>query len=215
VFTGIIRGVGTIAARSAVGGDERLTVDIGTVDMPAIEVGDSIAVNGVCLTVTDAAAARFSADVSRATLAVTTLGTLGVGAAVNVEPALRVGDALSGHFVTGHVDGVGQVRALGTTGRSQRLEMALDTSLARYVARKGSIAVDGVSLTVNEVTATGFAVNIVPHTRKVTIISGYRVGTAVNIEVDVIARYLERLAVGSEGVDLEFLREHGYTVTGQ
>jgi riboflavin synthase len=215
MFTGIIRGVGTIADQCDVGGDRRLSIDLGELELPALAVGDSIAVNGVCLTVTAFGAGRFSADVSVETLQVTTLGDLAVGAHVNLEPALRVGDALDGHFVMGHVDGVGRVRALSSAARSHRLELEMPAALAPYVARKGSIAVDGVSLTVNAVSGSVFEVNIVPHTSEMTVISGYRVGTAVNIEIDMIARYLERLATaedGAGGVDLELLRRHGYTV---
>lgn len=215
MFTGIIRGVGKIVERAPLGGDCRLDIGLGTADLPSLAVGDSVAVSGVCLTVTEITPAYFSADVSQETLSVTTLGKLGVGAAVNLEPALRVGDTLSGHFVAGHVDGMAQVRSLTAAGRSQRLKISLPESLSPYIARKGSVTVDGVSLTVNAVTAAGFEVNIVPQTREMTIISGYRVGTAVNIEVDIIARYLERLAAGSGGVSLELLHAHGYTVTGQ
>lgn len=212
MFTGIIRGVGKIVERTAVGGDCRFGFDLGTATMPDLALGDSVAINGVCLTATSCGGGRFTADVSLETLAVTTLGRLEVGAAVNLEPALRVGDSLSGHFVSGHVDGVAEVRALAPAGRSQVLQVRVPGALLPYLPRKGSVAIDGVSLTVNAVTPTGFEVNIVPHTREMTIISGYRVGAAVNIEVDIIARYLERLATGSGGVDLELLRKHGYTV---
>jgi riboflavin synthase len=215
VFTGIIKGVGKVVERTAVGGDCRFGFQLGSVALPDLAIGDSVAVNGVCLTATRCGDGRFTADVSLETLAVTTLGQLGVGAAVNLEPALRVGDSLSGHFVSGHVDGVGKVRALDPAGRSQRLQLEVPVDLLPYIARKGSVAIDGVSLTVNALVAGGFEVNVVPHTREMTIISGYRVGTAVNIEVDVIARYLERLAAGSGGVDLELLEKHGYTVAGQ
>lgn len=211
MFTGIIRGVGTIAEVSDVGGDRRLGIDLGDLELPATAIGDSIAVNGVCLTVTAVRAGRFTADVSLETLQVTTLGELRVGSRVNLEPALRVGDALDGHFVMGHVDGVGRVRALTPVARSSRLELEIPAALAPYVARKGSIAVDGVSLTVNAVSGNVFEVNIVPHTSEMTVISGYQVGTAVNIEIDMIARYLERLATAEGGVDLELLRKHGYT----
>ncbi len=215
MFTGIIRGVGSIAESRDVGGDRQLAIDLGELELPALAVGDSIAVNGACLTVTSFGAGRFSADVSVETLQVTTLGSLDVGAGVNLEPALRVGDALDGHFVMGHVDGVGRVRSLTPAARSQRLEFEMPGALAPYVARKGSIAVDGVSLTVNAVSGNVFEVNIVPHTTEMTIISAYTVGTAVNIEIDMIARYLERLASAdgdADGVSLELLRRHGYTV---
>ncbi len=212
MFTGIIKGVGRVAESSEAGGDRRLTIDLDGLELPALTVGDSIAVNGVCLTVTSCDAGRFCADVSVETLQVTTLGSLDVGARVNLEPALRVGDALDGHFVMGHVDGIGRIRALASAARSQRLELEMPSGLAPYVARKGSIAVDGVSLTVNAVSGNVFEVNIVPHTREMTVISGYRVGTAVNIEIDMIARYLERLATAEGGVDMELLRRHGFTV---
>jgi riboflavin synthase len=215
VFTGIVKTLGRLVAREDLGADRRLTIELDDAELPGLAVGDSIAVNGACLTVTDRGAGRFAADVSVETLDVTTLGALDVGARVNLEPALRVGDSLGGHFVTGHVDGVGHVLAVGPAGRSQRLDIALPEALLPYVARKGSIAVDGVSLTVNGVSGAAFEVNIVPHTHERTIISGYRVGTAVNIEIDIIARYLERLATGTsdqEGVSLELLRKHGYTV---
>ena len=215
MFTGIIRGVGRIAECSDVGGDRRIAIDLSGIELPALAVGDSVAVNGVCLTATSCSAERFCADVSVETLRVTTLGSLDVGARVNLEPALRVGDALDGHFVMGHVDGIGRVLEIAPAARSQRLRLELPASLAPYVARKGSIAVDGVSLTVNAVSGNQFEVNIVPHTSEMTVISGYRVGTAVNIEIDMIARYLERLATAEEGaggVSLELLRRHGYTV---
>lgn len=211
MFTGIIKGVGRVVELAAVGGDRRLSIDHANVDLGALGLGDSVAVNGVCLTVVEREDSQFSADVSLETLTHTTLDQLESGDAVNLEPALRVGDALGGHFVSGHVDGIGRVRRIEPDGRSQRIEIELDAALLRYVATKGSIAVDGVSLTVNGVDGTGFDVNIVPHTREMTGISGYRVGTAVNIEVDVIARYLERLGARG-GIDLEFLQAHGYTV---
>ena len=211
MFTGIIKGVGRVIDLAAVGGDRRLTIDTAGVELGAIALGDSIAVNGVCLTVVEQCDTTFCADVSLETLTRTTLARLNAGDAVNLEPALRVGDPLGGHFVSGHVDGVGRVRRIEPDGRSQRIAFELDAVLLRYVASKGSIAVDGVSLTVNGVDGTGFDVNIVPHTLEMTGISGYRVGTAVNIEVDVIARYLERLGAPG-GVDLEFLQAHGYTV---
>jgi len=215
MFTGIIKGLGSVVELTDVGGDRRLQIDVSEVDLGAIAPGDSIAVNGVCLTATQCANGRFAADVSVETLERTTLGGLEVGAAVNLEPALRVGESLGGHFVSGHVDGVGRIRQIEPVGRSQRIRIELDAALTPYVASKGSIAVDGVSLTVNAVTASGFDVNIVPHTRQMTVISAYRVGTAVNIEVDVIARYLERLALSGGRIDLEFLKAHGYAIDRQ
>jgi riboflavin synthase len=216
VFTGIIRGVGRIAQQTNVGGDRRLTIDTLGVDLPPLSAGDSVAVNGVCLTVVDRGERQFSADVSLETLDVTTLGELTAGAEVNLEPALRVGDSLDGHLLTGHVDGIGQVLEIGQAARSATLRLEVSAELARYIARKGAVAVDGVSLTVNAVENAVFTVNIVPHTQEKTIISRYKSGTAVNIEVDIIARYVERLASSrdvSDGVSLELLHKHGYTST--
>jgi riboflavin synthase len=176
-----------------------------------VEVGGSVAVDGVCLTAVERTADRFAADVSKETLRVTTLGRLEPGHRVNLEASLKLGQRIDGHLVTGHVDGVGEVLSLTESGRSLALEIAVPAPLARYIARKGSIAVDGVSLTVNAVSRDCFAVNVIPHTRAVTIISGYAVGTPVNIEVDLIARYLERLvAPDAGGIDLDMLRKHGF-----
>jgi riboflavin synthase len=193
VFTGIIRDVGRIAQRRDIGGDRRFTVQGDALDLAALPVGASVAVNGVCLTVVAHAPRAFVADVSSETLSVTTFGSLGEGDRVNIEPALRLGDSLDGHWVTGHVDGVGHVVAIEPSARARIYRIALPAALARYVAKKGSIAVDGTSLTVNEVDGTQFAVTIIPHTQRATIIGDYAVGTAVNIEVDIVARYMERL----------------------
>ncbi len=166
----------------------------------------------MCLTAIAVTPKSFTADVSAATLAVTTLGALGPGERVNLEPPLKAGDPLDGHIVTGHVDGVGEVVAVEPAGRSTRLVVAVPAALSRYIAAKGSVAVDGVSLTVNGVAGAEFEVNIIPHTQAVTVIGEYARGTAVNIEVDMLARYLERL-VRTEpdgGIDLATLRKHGY-----
>jgi riboflavin synthase len=220
VFTGIIRGVGRIAEQTNIGGDRRVTIDSQVADLPSLDNGDSVAVNGVCLTVVATTAAGFSADVSLETLGVTTFSELSTNSDVNLEPALRVGDSLDGHLLTGHVDGVGRVLEVKKSARSATIRLEVAASLAPYIARKGAIAVDGVSLTVNNVENTAFAVNfvvnIVPHTQEKTIILGYKTGTAVNIEVDIIARYFERLAPSrdvSAGISLEFLQKHGYTST--
>lgn len=194
MFSGIITSVGRVLAQSDAGGDRRLTIGFDADALPPPAIGASIAVNGCCLTVTSAEHGRFTADVSHATLAVTTLGALEAGMRVNLEPALRVGDALDGHWVTGHVDGVGEVAELEPAARSTVVRFTLPERLARYVAAKGSIAVDGVSLTVNAAGERDFEVNIVPHTRAVTVVGDYVPGTAVNIEVDIIARYVERLS---------------------
>ena len=191
--------MGRVVERTATRGDLRLAIayDPGTLPRPAL--GASIAVNGVCLTATGRDDSRFEADVSRETLDVTTLGSLAIDSRVNLEPSLRLGDSMDGHWVTGHVDGVGRVLAIEPAARSVSLTIGLPRELARYVARKGSIAVDGVSLTVNEVVADRFEVNIIPHTRDVTIIGEYAPGRAVNLEVDIVARYLERLGSAGQG----------------
>lgn len=175
------------------GGDRRITIDAADFDLADVNIGDSIAVNGVCLTVVAKSGTTFSTDISAATLSCTTLGSLRQGSPVNLEKALRVTDRLHGHLVAGHVDGVGSVREISTEARSLHLVLDCPPELLRYIAVKGSVAVDGVSLTVNEKTTTGFIVNIIPHTLEQTIMTGYRAGTRVNIEVDIIARYLEQL----------------------
>jgi riboflavin synthase len=212
VFSGLVKGVGRVASRTSLGNDARFGIDIGSAAIAPLAVGGSIAVNGVCLTAIDVTPSGFTADVSAATLAVTTLGRFAPGTRVNLEPPLRVGDPLDGHIVTGHVDGVGEVASVEAVGGSKRLVVAVPAALARYIAQKGSVAVDGVSLTVNAVKAAEFEVNIIPHTQTVTVIGEYRPGTAVNIEVDMLARYLERFvqADASGGVDLAHLRKHGY-----
>jgi riboflavin synthase len=214
MFSGIVTGVGRILGVNDAAADRTLTIGLLPQRIGPLSIGGSIAVNGVCLTVTAWADDRFSADVSAETLAVTTFGRLSAGASVNLETPVRMGDPLDGHLVTGHVDGVGEVIALSPQGRSTLVAIELPPGLERYVARKGSIAVDGVSLTVNGVRERRFDVNIIPHTSAATIIAEYRSGSAVNIEVDIIARYLERLeqsdgAVKS-GITLEFLQKHGY-----
>ncbi len=193
MFTGIIEGVGHISAREAVGGDARLTIDVGSLLFDEVALGESIAVNGTCLTVTGFDATSFHADASNETLALTTLGRLPVGAPVNLERAMRPTDRLGGHMVSGHVDGMGAVAAITDDARAQRWRFTAPDDLLRYIARKGSICVDGVSLTVNEVDATGFAVALVPHTVSHTAFAATRVGDAVNLEIDLVARYVERL----------------------
>ena len=194
MFTGIVQDVGRILALEARGGDTRLTVGVDRLDLSRTAIGDSIAVSGVCLTAVALEPRAFGADVSRETLAVTTIGAWRVGQRVNLEPALRAGDALGGHLVSGHVDGTAELRSRHDEARSRRLRFLLPRPLARYVARKGSVALDGVSLTVNEVGPQEFEVNLVPHTLAVTTLGELAVGERVNIEVDSVARYLERLA---------------------
>ena len=198
MFTGIIQGRGTVGSIERPADAARLVIDCG-LDTSDWQVGDSVAVNGVCLTAISIEAGRFSADVSSETLSRTTLGSLENGSDVNLEPALRFGNRLGGHLVTGHVDGVARVVERRPAGDdSIRFAVRVPEHLSRYIATKGSVCVDGVSLTVNQVAGTVFHVQIVPHTLSVTNINGYRVGTAVNIEVDLIARYLERLNTDQE-----------------
>lgn len=193
MFTGIIEALGVIAERVPQGENVRLRIAAGTLPLADVRIGDSIAVNGVCLTVTALADREFAVDVSPETLACTTLGTLAADAGVNLEKALRLGDRLSGHLVSGHVDGIGTLTQCHQQGEDLRLEIAVPEALARYVSRKGSVCVDGVSLTVNAVEGTRFSVQIIPHTCGHTLFGRYAVGDRVNIEVDLIARYLERL----------------------
>ena len=193
MFTGIIEGVGRIAALEHRGGDVRLSVDVGTLPFDAVQLGESIAVNGVCLTVIAFDATSFAADASTETLSLTTLGGLAVGAVVNLERAMRPTDRLGGHLVSGHVDGVGRVLGVHEDARAQRWRFAAPAALLRYIAKKGSICVDGVSLTVNEVDGEGFEVALIPHTVSHTAFAHTGVGDPVNLEIDLVARYVERL----------------------
>ena len=203
--------MGRIAGVDARGGDCRLIVGTNGVALGEIAIGDSIAVNGVCLTATDVDSDSFSADASSETLARSTLGSLSVNDAVNLEGSLKLGDSVDGHLVYGHVDGVGEILDLEEVSRSLELTVRVPVNLGRYIAVKGSITIDGVSLTVNAVAEDRFTVNIIPHTREITVISRYRTGTPVNIEVDMIARYLERLmAADDRGLTLETLQRHGF-----
>ena len=193
MFTGLIQGVGRLLARESREGDARLRIGFG--DLPAEDVvlGESIAVNGVCLTVVAFDADGFEADASNETLALTTLGALPLDAPLNLERALRAGDRLGGHLVSGHVDGVGRVLSIEPDARAQRWRFAAPMPLLRYIAKKGSICIDGTSLTVNEADDTGFEVALVPHTVAHTAFKATRAGDPVNIEVDQVARYVERL----------------------
>lgn len=193
MFTGIVMAIGEIAEFESQGGDTRLRIRASELPLEKLDVGASIAVNGVCLTATALPGDGFYADVSAETLRCTTFQGLSIGSRVNLETALTPETALSGHWVSGHVDGVGRILGLQPEGRSIGFEIGLPRELAPYVAHKGSVTVDGVSLTVNRANDASFTVNIVPHTLEKTIFSGYRVDTPVNIEVDIIARYLERL----------------------
>lgn len=193
MFTGIILAKGRVTSLEERGGDLELGIDAAGLDFARIAVGDSVCVQGVCLTVTRKENSCFFADVSRETLAKTTLAKLAVGSHVNLEPSLRAGDALGGHMVSGHVDAVGHLVRIEQDARSRRLEFELPAALTRFVAAKGSICLNGVSLTVNTVEGRRFDVNIIPHTHAVTSLSDLRVGDGANIEIDVIARYLDRL----------------------
>ncbi|HVJ38647.1 MAG TPA: riboflavin synthase [Stenotrophomonas sp.] len=193
MFTGIIEGVGRLARREPQGGDLRFTFEVGSLAFDNVQLGESIAVNGVCLTVIAFDAHSFQADASTETLALTTLGQLAEGALLNLERAMRPTDRLGGHLVSGHVDGLGQVLSVHEDARAQRWRFAAPATLLKYIAKKGSICVDGVSLTVNEVDAAGFEVALIPHTVAHTRFAQTGVGAAVNLEIDPVARYVERL----------------------
>lgn len=216
MFTGIIEATGKVVAATRKGPDMRLEIDTGKLDLADVQLGDSIAVNGVCLTAVVLGKQSFTADVSGETLDHTTLGGFQPGRAVNLEKALTPNTRLGGHIVTGHVDGVGKVVERHAAGESERFRIEAPKELAHYIARKGSICVDGISLTVNAVGDTTFDLNIVPHTLAETTLGGYQSGQAVNLEVDIIARYLERMLGGAPdkeglGITLETLRTHGFT----
>lgn len=192
-------------------GDMRLTVSSAGLPFCDYELGESIAVNGVCLTAVALHEQGFDSDVSVETLNVTALGELHVGSEVNLEPAISLGERLGGHLVSGHVDCVGKVISRVIDARSIRLGIEIPIEFAHYVAKKGSICIDGVSLTINEVSGKTFELNIIPHTAEITIIGNYTVGTSVNVEVDLLARYLERLlSKDSDNISLDFLKAHGY-----
>ncbi len=226
MFTGIIEALGTVVAIEPRGGDRRLRVRTNGLDVSAVKLGDSIATNGVCLTVVELPGDGFWADVSVETLTHTTVDEWKIGQALNLEQALTPQARLGGHIVSGHVDAVGEVLSRTGDARSERFRLRAPESLARYIAHKGSITIDGTSLTVNGVDGAEFEINIVPHTLEHTVIGNYKTGTRVNLEVDVIARYLERLLMGTAagegnagkrrgdadtGISAEFLAEHGFS----
>lgn len=216
MFTGIITAVGAITTLQPRSGDVRLHIASGKLDLTDVQLGDSIAVSGVCLTVIERCSDGFQADVSRETLERTTLGVAQPGTPVNLEKALTPTTRLGGHLVSGHVDGIGVVTEWRPDGRSWRLRIQAPDPLARYIAEKGSITVDGVSLTVNRVDGAAFELNIVPHTLAATSLADFAPGRRVNLEVDLIARYLERLLLGERaaqpgsGLSEALLREHGF-----
>lgn len=217
MFTGIVQAVGTIAQLDVRGGDARVNVAAGGLRLTDVAIGDSIAVNGVCLTVVACTVDTFSADVSGETLARTSLARVRPGSRVNLEKALALGDRLDGHLVSGHVDGVAVLCAREPAARSVQFRLRAPAQLAKYLAAKGSVCLDGVSLTVNAVAGAEFGVNIVPHTLAVTTLSDWQVGAEINLEVDLIARYLERLVLGNgaadaaAGVTADLLARAGFT----
>lgn len=196
MFTGIIAAVGEVAQIESRGGDLRLTINTGKLDIDDTQLGESVATSGVCLTVVEKTASGFVADVSVETLSCTTIGNWSVGQQVNLERALRLADRLGGHLVSGHVDGIGEVIERKTTARAEHFVVRAAEGLSKYLAFKGSVAVDGISLTLNAVAEDEFELTIVPHTLAETTMANYQPGTKVNLEVDLIARYLERLQGG-------------------
>lgn len=215
MFTGIIEAVGTVALKQAKGGDLKVRIATAALDLSDVKLGDSIAVNGVCLTVIEQFADGFSADISNETVAHTRWSDIEVGESVNLEKAMMPTSRLGGHIVSGHVDGLAQVVDRQEDARSIRFKVSVPENLAKYIAHKGSITVDGVSLTVNAVHGNVFELNIVPHTAKETTLYGFQPGRIVHIEVDVIARYLERLISGQQetktsNISEGFLAEHGF-----
>jgi len=218
MFTGIIEATGTVAKLQQLGSDWRLTIDTGKLDLSDVVLGDSIAVNGCCLTVVDIKEKFFAADVSNESMRCTALGDFKSGARVNLEKAMLASGRLGGHIVSGHVDGVGRLVESSTDGASVRLVYEAPAEIAKYIAAKGSICIDGTSLTVNKVSGNEFTVNVIPHTQAETNISDYESGQRVNLEVDLIARYLERLLEGRKAgdgasessVDKKFLAMHGF-----
>jgi len=218
MFTGIIAAIGEVVSLQPKNGDLRLRIKSHGLDLSDVRLGDSIATNGVCLTVVDLPGDGYWADVSRETLANTTLPQWKVGQRVNLEKALTPQTRLGGHIVSGHVDGVGEIVNRYPDARSERFRLRAPKALAKYIAHKGSITIDGTSLTVNKVDGAEFELNIVPHTLAETIMGGYKSGAQVNLEVDVLARYLERLMLGDKaaesegqtGITLEFLTKNGF-----
>jgi riboflavin synthase len=221
MFTGIIQAVGEVAAMQPSGGDLRLRVNTGKLDLSDVALGDSICTNGTCLTVIELPGDGYWADVSVETLNFTTLGDLKPGSRLNLEKALTPASRLGGHIVSGHVDGVGEVVSLQEDARSWRFVLRAPDELAKYIAHKGSICVDGTSLTVNAVNGAEFDLNIIPQTMAETVFGEYQTGSRVNLEVDVIARYLERLVQGDaaanpdgEGLSIQTLAENGFLNKG-
>lgn len=220
MFTGIIEAVGHVQTVTSRGGDVRLSIHAGSLDMSDVKLGDSIATNGICLTVIDFGSHWYAADVSRETLARSTLNRWKTGTRVNLEKALLPTTRLGGHLVSGHVDGLGEIILRKADARSIYFEVQAPRELARYLAEKGSITVDGISLTINHLNGAVLSLNLVPHSNGQTNIDDWIVGSSVNLEVDVLARYLERLLMGDKaadsnghktsGIDMAFLADNGF-----
>lgn len=217
MFTGIIEAIGTISTLNNLGDNFRLVVHTGKLDMSDVHLGDSIATSGVCLTVVEKGADYYAADVSAETIKYTGFANYKVGHKVNLEKAMRADSRFGGHIVSGHVDGVGSVEAINEHSNYVEIWVKAPAELAKYIAHKGSITVDGVSLTVNEVNGASFMLWLIPHTLQETVIGGYKPGTQINLEVDLVARYLERLLQGDKAaepskkdISMAFLAENGY-----
>ena len=217
MFTGIIEATGTISSLHQVGLESWLTISTHKLDMGDVKLGDSVAINGCCLTVAKLEHDCFSTYVSQETQRSTTFGSLVRGARVNLEKAMLATSRFSGHIVSGHIDGVGTILSINSEGKSLRVEFELSNDLVRYVAAKGSICIDGTSFTVNTASGNVFSINVIPHTLKQTVVGDYKVGQQVNVEVDLVARYLERLMqkensakTDNTSVDIQFLKTHGF-----
>ena len=218
MFTGIIEAVGRVQQITPRSGDVRLTIATGKLSLADVKLGDSIATNGICLTVVELTGQGFAADVSNETLRRTCLKTRQVGTRVNLEKALMPTSRLGGHIVSGHVDGLGEIISFKPDARSLQYQVRAPDSLAKYISEKGSITVDGISLTVNAIDGATFSLNIVPHTVQETNVGEWQTGSVVNLEVDLLARYLERLIMGDKAaqpsakadISLEFLAQHGF-----
>ncbi len=215
MFTGIIEAIGSVSKLQQLGSDWRLKIDCSELDLGDVVLGDSIAVNGCCLTVVELQDSLFAADVSNESMRCTALGEFKQGTRVNLEKAMLASGRLGGHIVSGHVDGVGRLLESSADGSSVKLDYEAPAELARYIAAKGSICIDGTSLTVNTVSGNRFSVNVIPHTQSETIIGDYRIGQSVNLEVDLVARYLERLLqsreAGDKVLDKDFLAKNGFS----
>lgn len=218
MFTGIIEATGSVTRLEQIQSDWRLHINAGKLDLSDVALGESIAVNGCCLTVVSLSNEEFSADVSKETMSCTTLASLKAGARVNLEKAMLASSRFGGHIVSGHVDGVGSLLSSSEDGQSIKLVFEAPAEIAKYIAGKGSICIDGTSLTVNEVQGVTFTVNVIPHTQEETIIGDYIAGQNVNLEVDLVARYLERLmsseselTTQADSISKDFLAEHGFS----